>query len=196
LIDEIFKTAMQDHEYPNTTVVDKNDENPRYVRYHDALENGWIRRIAEVFVIDRESQKILLQLRSGNVDVSPNSWTASVGEGVDEGEDYEDAATRGLGEELGLPVTTLHKICKNYSETGRNEKSGSSVFRSWSKVYATDYDGSVIKIEKSEIDEVRWYCVDEIDRMLQAEASLFSLRFPQTWSSARTALSEFMGLER
>ena len=130
---------MQDHEYPNTTVVDENDENPRYVRYHDALVNGWIRRIAEVFVFDRESQKILLQLRSGNVHVSPNSWTASVGEGVDEGEDYADAAMRGLGEELGLPETRLHEICKNYSETSRNAKSGSTVFRSWSKVFSAEY---------------------------------------------------------
>ena len=187
---------MQDHEYPNTTVADENDENPRYVRYHDALENGWIRRIAEVFVIDRGNRKALLQLRSGNVHVSPNSWTASVGEGVDEGEDYEVAASRGLGEELGLPVTTLYEICKNYSETIRIAESGSSVFRSWSKVFIAEYDGSVIQIEKTEIDEVRWFRVDEIDQMLRAEISLFSLRFPNTWSNVRAGLSDYMGLDR
>ena len=187
---------MGNHAYPNTTVADENDENPRYVRYHDALENGWIRRIAEVFVIDRENQKVLLQLRSGNVHVSPNSWAASVGEGVDEGENYEDAAKRGLGEELGLPVTTLCEVCKNYSETNRDAKSDSPVFRSWSKVFATEYDGSEIQFEKEEIDEVRWFSIDEIDQMLRDDVELFSLRFPNTWRSVRARLLDYLGLDR
>jgi len=177
---------MQDRDYPNTIVADENDENPRYVRYHEALENGWIRRIAEVFVVDSENKKVLLQLRSGNVHVSPNSWTASVGEGVDEGEEYADAAKRGLGEELGLPVTTLGKIGKNYSETNRDAKSGAAVFRSWSKVFVTEFDGTEIQIEKEEIDEVRWFSIDEIDQMLRDNATLFSLRFPNTWANVRT----------
>ncbi len=181
-----------DHEYPNTTVADENDQNSRYVRYHDALENGWIRRIAEVFVVDRENRKVLLQMRSAKVHISPNTWAASVGEGVDEGEDYEDSARRGLGEELGLPDTELIEVSKAFAESRSSHGDDAIAVRSWSKVFLAAYYCSEISVPEEEISRVDWFTVEQINAMLIDDKTAFSMRFPQTWKNVREKIQDFM----
>ena len=132
-------------------------------------------------------------MRSANVNVSPNSWAVSVGEGVDEGEEYEDSAKRGLGEELGLPVLELHEIDKVYTETRKDSHPDSPIIKSWSKIFAVEYDGSDISFEEDEVSKVEWFSVDEIDQMLQKDKDSFSMRFPAIWKKVRDNLKQFVG---
>ncbi len=61
-------------------------------------------RSATIFVFNAAGQ-IFLQKRSMKKDVSPGLWTVSCSGHVDAGEDYDTAARRELGEELGLKRT-------------------------------------------------------------------------------------------
>jgi isopentenyldiphosphate isomerase len=175
------------HEYPNTTVSDENDENVRYVRWEDAVAHGWIRRVAEVFLIDRDTKKVLLQKRSANVGVSPNTWTASVGEGVDEGEGYEEAAVRGVAEELGIEgkrVEFLGKVFSEYKKFHDDE----ALTRTWSSIYTAEYAGEEIMFPEDEISEVKWFTIGEVEELLDADPAYFATRFPSVWEGVGVKL--------
>lgn len=67
----------------------------------ECLEEGLLHRAVAVIVL-RSSGKILLQQRSREDMWHPGRWTLSCTGHVKQGETYEGAAERELGEELGL----------------------------------------------------------------------------------------------
>lgn len=82
-------------------VVDANDNvidvKPRAEVHHLKLAH----RAIHVFVFNQAGQ-LYLQRRSLKKDSAPGKWVSSCSGHVDSGEDYEVAAIRELGEEIGL----------------------------------------------------------------------------------------------
>ena len=78
-----------------------------------AYAQGLIHRLVFV-VVENPQGQILLQKRSLAMLNYPGCWDVSVGGHVDAGEDYKTAATRELGEELGLRDFDLTEIKSFY----------------------------------------------------------------------------------
>ncbi|MCI4624624.1 MAG: NUDIX domain-containing protein [Candidatus Magnetoovum sp. WYHC-5] len=128
-------------------------------------DNSLLHCVVHVFVFDNEG-RLLLQKRSMSKDVAPGKWDTSVGGHVDLGEAVEDALYRELKEELGItaikPVFMYKYIHKNHYE--------SELVHS----YRCKYVGA-INFNKEEIDDVRYFSVDDIRNNLQK--GLFSDNF-------------------
>ncbi len=70
---------------------------------------GLWHRAAHVWVFDSDGH-VVLQQRGREKDLNPGKWDVSVGEHLQPGEDYRDAALRGLYEELGLVVASVEPV--------------------------------------------------------------------------------------
>lgn len=75
----------------------------------------------------RSDGRLLLQRRSQSKDICPGVWDLSVGEHLQPGETYEQAARRGLEEELGVTDAELRPVggvltgCFDYPERGMKD---------------------------------------------------------------------------
>lgn len=73
---------------------------------HEVHRRGLWHRASNVFLFDAAGQ-LYLQQRAAGKDVWPNAWDLSVGEHLQPGETFEQAAHRGLAEELAVRGVTL-----------------------------------------------------------------------------------------
>lgn len=109
-------------------------------------------RVVHVLVFN-EKGDILLQKRSMNKDVAPGKWDTSVGGHVNPGEDLLSSAKREMEEELGIKGKDLEYLY-SYIHTNSFETEHVTTF-------GVVHDGT-ISFSREEIDEVRFWSIDEI----------------------------------
>ncbi len=83
-------------------VVNERDEVVGRAKRREVHARGLLHRAVHVLVFD-SAGRIFLQKRSMTKDMSPGLWDSSCSGHLDSGEDYDTAAVRELGEELGVP---------------------------------------------------------------------------------------------
>ena len=125
-----------------------------------------IHRTAHVFVFHPDGNSILLQLRRKDKDIQPGKWDTSVGGHLDHGEDFEMAACRELREELGFTGAAELKFL--FDAKIRNEIESENT-----RVYSLTTEGP-FSFQKSEIDDIRFWSFEEIDRELASGGSAFT----------------------
>ncbi len=108
-----------------------------------------LHRAVHVVVYHPETGDILLQKRNHLKDIQPGKWDTAVGGHLDLGENYATAATRELGEELG--IKTPQPLEYLFDSQIRNDIESEDV-----KVFAIQHAGP-FTFQKSEIDEVRFF---------------------------------------
>ncbi len=113
-----------------------------------------IHRVVHVLVFNSKGE-LLLQKRSMNKDVAAGKWDTSVGGHVNAGETLDKAVTREMEEELGISSCTLEFL---YTYIHSNEYETELVY-----TYSCYHDGE-INFQKDEIDEVRSWSMEEINR--------------------------------
>ena len=74
-------------------------------------KRGSQHRGIHIFLVTPEN-KLVVQQRGRHRDTSPLALDCSVSELVKAGEDYREAALRGLAEELGLQDLNIHPLVK------------------------------------------------------------------------------------
>ena len=116
-------------------------------------------RVVHVLVFD-PGGKLLLQRRSLTKDVAPGKWDTSVGGHVGIGEELSLAAAREMQEELGISDCDMEYLY-SYVHWGRNETELVSTYR-------CIYNGD-IPFNKNEIDEVRFWSLEEIKSAMGKE---------------------------
>jgi len=119
-----------------------------------------VHRASHVLVFNKAGE-LLLQLRSRAKDIQPGRWDTSVGGHLAVGETYGEAAVREMAEELGITETPLKYL---YDYPMRNEVESEDI-----RSFFTVYDGPV-KFQVSEIDEVRFWGMEEIRSALGSGA--------------------------
>ncbi|HSX35683.1 MAG TPA: NUDIX domain-containing protein [Patescibacteria group bacterium] len=158
------------------TVVDENDKVVGAEEREVVRQKGLIHRIARVFVINNDG-RVLLQRRSLALQDNPGKWDQSVGGHVDEGEDYLTAAKRETLEELGISVDDFKELGKFYVE---RPAPGGTV-RRFQTVFSCVWDGAV-DYDKSEVNEVRWFSVTEIDDWVAKSPEDFTKNFARAFT--------------
>jgi len=112
-----------------------------------------VHRVAHVLLLNSRSE-LCLQKRAATKDVQPDKWDTSVGGHLALGEDYDRAATRELGEELGVRGVVLEGPLYEY-------RMASPIETEAVRSYRLFYDGP-IRPDPVEIAEARFWSFDEI----------------------------------
>lgn len=164
------------------TIVDKDDNVIGSEERDVVREKGLIHRIVRVFVVNHEG-KVLLHKRNGQLKDNPGKWDQSVGGHVDADEGYLAAARRETSEELGIRVDDFISLGKFYVE---RPAPGGTV-RRFQTVFKCNWNDTV-KYDKSEIAEVRWFTINEVDAWLTKSPEDFTKNFALAFSLLKKAL--------
>ncbi len=111
-----------------------------------------------VFVINKEGL-VLLQKRAATKKSNPLCWGSSCAGHVGVSESLEEATLRELKEELGMDVNMDQLHILVYKKLRKGDKN--SHIRTWYYV-KTDFNISDFRIQKEELDEIRWFTIDEV----------------------------------
>lgn len=118
-----------------------------------------------ILIFNSDGQ-ILLPLRSPNKDKFPNTYDTSISEHCRAGESYEEAARRGLKEELNITNPKLKLLGVFKIDCGPADKMISAV-------YECLYKGKM-KIDREEITDIEPKTTQELKEMLQTQTSKFA----------------------
>ncbi len=109
-----------------------------------------------LFTPDR---KMLVQKRSADRVACPSAWDCSVSEHVRAGESYLEAAIRGMYEEMGIEGIEIKPLAKIRMSYGMNDNE-------ISMIYEGTVDPETVKFDPIEIEEVNYYAIDQIQKMM------------------------------
>ena len=130
-------------------------------------------RAVHILVFDAAG-RIFLQKRSMKKDISPGLWDSSCAGHVDAGEDYDTAAVRELGEELGLQLAETPERwlrLESRPETGWE----------FCWVYRLTHEGP-FTLHPEEIETGEWLTMDEVRRRLANQPEQYCSAFRLIWS--------------
>ncbi|WP_309382275.1 NUDIX hydrolase [Cerasicoccus frondis] len=139
---------------------------------------GLRHRAVHILVWNSQKQ-LFLQKRSMNKDQMPGVWTTSCSGHVDSGEDYNIAAVRELGEELGIMIPDASKLELLFKHPACRYTGEEFV-----QVYKLTWDGDMT-LDPEEIDSGAWYAPDELDAFIRADRRNYAPSFRLIWGIVR-----------
>ena len=111
---------------------------------------GLLHKCIYALVLDK-NRKIFIQQRSFKKLIAPGIWDFSVAEHLKPGENFEEAAVRGIKEELGVDPVELKEFGDTKSHLEADEiKDNEKV-----KVFKCDFEGK-IKLQEEEVEQGKW----------------------------------------
>lgn len=136
-----------------------------------------LHRAVHIFVFN-EAGELYLQRRSMTKDSAPGKWVSSCSGHVDSGEDYDFAARRELGEEIGLydPVDLEPVFKESACEATGNE---------FVWVYRCFSEGPFV-LDPEEVMEGKWIGLDELDQWVEERPRDFAWSFTHLWELYRS----------
>ena len=146
---------------------------------------GLWHRAVHTLVFD-PAGRVLLQKRSMLKDLSPGLWDSSCSGHLDASEDYDTAAARELGEEIGVRLAP--GVCpRRWFRVSACEETGWEFV--W--VYHHPHDGPVV-IEEREIQFAEWVAPAEVSRRVAKVPADYCPSFKLIWplAAARLAAGE------
>ncbi len=135
---------------------------------NDVHARGLWHRSAHVFVWSAAGE-MLLQRRAADKDLYASLWDCAVGEHLTPGESYEQAASRGVFEELGIKAqpTAIGELVRNrWAAQGYDD-------REIQQAFTLQHDGP-FDIDLVEVAEIRFFSVAEIREWLQWQPEAFT----------------------
>ena len=142
-------------------IVDDSDIVFNILPRQEAHQKKQLVRIAGVLVLNEQGQILLQKASQNKASRFAGKWTYSAAGHVDCGESYEQAAVREVKEELGIDIKKLEYIGLSRIIHEKTGKLGA-----FHRVFRTKHNGP-FKIDKAEMDEVRFFSFDELRKMLK-----------------------------
>ena len=143
-------------------IVDDNDhvigQESRTIVHQRGLQH----RGVHVFLFTDDG-KMLIQKRSADRAASPSLLDCSISEHVKAGEDYHDAAIRGMKEELGVEGIEIERLTKFRMNYGMNDNE-------ISELYQGVVHPELVQFDPVEIESVMYLSMDELRRMLEEDS--------------------------
>lgn len=158
----------------NVVYVDEKDTVIGAGSISNAIENGIRVRISRVFLKNSEGA-LLIQKRSSAISL-PGKWDQTAAGHVDEGEDYADAASRELQEEMGISEVELREVVKYYAEESDEIKTK----RRFNEIFTGIYDGEV-RIDNNEVSDYQWIRPEELEKQMHDSPDDFTAGFVEAF---------------
>ena len=133
---------------------------------------GLWHRGVHVFLFNSDG-KILIQKRSTNRKQYASLWDCSVSEHVKAGEEYRDAAARGLEEELGISGLDLEPVATFRMAYGPGDNEISTLFHAVANLDDVHFD-------PEELQAVEYIGMDELLARMKNEPASFCGWFVET----------------
>lgn len=146
------------------SVVDENDKFLKAVERKIVHNSDLCHRGIHILLKNNRNE-IMLQIRSPTKDKFPNCYDCSVSEHVIAGESFEDAAKRGIMEELGLKNIALKKLVKLKMNYGPHDNMITEVFE-------INFSGK-LNLDKKEISKAIFVPKQNIKKLLIEENHMF-----------------------
>lgn len=164
-------------------LVDENDNIIGYDEKMNAHLNGRLHRAFSVFIWDQAEKKLLIQKRAADKYHSGGKWSNSCCSHPYRDEALEDAVQRCILDELGIRVDPADRMqclgkflyMSDYNGIYEHEIDNVIV------LFADETEFPVTSFQKSEIAELRWISVDELNALYTAEPDAFSSWFAQAY---------------
>lgn len=167
-------------------VVNERDEVVRRATRREVHATGLWHRAVHVMVFDAGGQ-VFLQKRSLLKDLSPGLWDSSCSGHLDAGEDYDAAAVRELGEEIGIPAGEATRPSR-WFRVDACEMTGWEFV--W--VYRLRHDGP-LTLDPLEIQYGEWVAPAEVSRRVAAQPADFCPSFKLIWPRVSDQLGRAAG---
>lgn len=145
-------------------IVDRNDN---IIGYKDAevLKKEDIYRVSALWVTN-SNKEILLARRHRSKSHHPRKWGPAVAGTVDEGESYEENIIKEAEEELGL---------KNIKPIPGPKTKTEGKYHHFTQWYTLIIDKNIseFKIQKDEVEEIKWFSREELSKELETHPKEF-----------------------
>jgi isopentenyldiphosphate isomerase len=128
-------------------------------------------RGVHIFLVTPEN-KLVVQQRGRQRNNSPLALDCSVSEHVKAGEDYREAANRGMAEELGIRDVNIHALIKFKMDYGPND-------REICQLYEGRVDPVRVRFDPVEVERIATYSMKELDELILNGQVAFSGWFVQ-----------------
>ncbi len=153
-------------------VVDENDHPVGTATRSEVHAAKLLHRAVHVFVLNKHGD-LYLQKRSLWKDNNPGVWDSSVSGHLDAGEDYQSAALRELGEEIGMHGAVPGDL-EHFLAVSPSEKTD------WEHIhlFITRHAG-VVSFPAAEIDSMMPFSLEEIEAWTKSKPDDFSPAFLQ-----------------
>ena len=165
-MEEIFEVFNEKNE--------KIGEAPR----SEVHKKGLYHRGAIIFVVNGEG-KIFLQRRSETKDTDPGYWCYGVGEHLKPGESYEQAAKRGLMEELGILNSNIIEL--RGPKLNHIEHSDGKIDREFDSLFLAKAEGP-FNLDPTEVAEGGFFSKQEIEKDIINKSRNFTEFFLREWA--------------
>lgn len=139
---------------------------------------GLLHRAVHVLVFNSRGE-VFLQKRSMAKDRQPGLWDSSTSGHVDSGEDYDHAAVREMGEEIGLKVAAAPK--RLFKITACPETDQEFVW-----VYRCEAEGPFVLCPK-EIERGDWFSAEVVTRWIAERPHEMASAFVLIWNRLNAA---------
>ena len=146
-----------------------------------AHRDGILHRTAHVWIVRKQTQgyDILLQKRSMDKDSFPGLYDTSSAGHIPSGSEPLPSAIRELQEELGIEATPEQLIYAGSFRIQYEEEFHGQIFRDNEVtkvyVYQEPVDIDALTLQESEVDEVRWFDLEEVWKEIQTKRDRFCM---------------------
>lgn len=155
-------------------VVNERDEVIRRATRREVHATGLWHRSVHVLVFDAGG-RVFLQKRSMQKDLCPGLWDSSCSGHLDAGEDYDAAAVRELGEEIGVRLAA-GEVPARWLRVNACEETGWEFV--W--IYGLRHDGT-ITVEPTEIQYGEWVSPSEVSARIASRPEHYCPSFKLIW---------------
>lgn len=120
-----------------------------------------------VLIVNTDKSKTLLQKRSIEKKLYPNTWDIAVGGHISAGEDDITSAKRELEEELGLnpeklKIEKVDRVTEKLNNNGIISNEYVSIFIAYANIDIND-----IKLQVEEVSEAKWCTKEELNKFIE-----------------------------